>query len=375
MRKKRKLISLIIPSRFNMLPKVSIIWLNYNSLNNIDIIKFSLEKCMNLDYPNYEVIVVDNGSTDGSFKVIKEIAEKKNNFKVIRLEENLGFCGGNNVGYRARDPNSKYVVLLNNDCIPEENSLLKLVEFMEEKTEIGASQGIVLNYNNNDKIDTAGGFVFEFLASHVFLQGEDLSLVKNIKKPFYISYADGCYSIYRVSAIKKIRGESLFYDEFFSYFDDNFIGLKLWNGGFKVACLPEVVGEHIRSMSFGKKMYFQEYLGLRGHIALLYITNSYYNKILFKYALYMALLFRDGYRVSPAKFKLLIRAIRDGKNLGKMLRERGEFININNIPKIRYDLKNLLLGLLLSHRSSIAKEFHKIGNRWILERIDNFYIE
>jgi len=133
MRKKRKLISLIIPSRFNMLPKVSIIWLNYNSLNNIDIIKFSLEKCMNLDYPNYEVIVVDNGSTDGSFKVIKEIAEKKNNFKVIRLEENLGFCGGNNVGYRARDPNSKYVVLLNNDCIPEENSLLKLVEFMEEK--------------------------------------------------------------------------------------------------------------------------------------------------------------------------------------------------------------------------------------------------
>jgi len=89
----------------------------------------------------------------------------------------------------------------------------------------------------------------------------------------------------------------------------------------------------------------------------------------------MALLFRDGYRVSPAKFKLLIRAIRDGKNLGKMLRERGEFININNIPKIRYGLKNLLLGLLLSHRSSIAKEFHKIGNRWILERIDNFYIE
>jgi glycosyltransferase involved in cell wall biosynthesis len=60
-----------------MLPKVSIIWLNYNSWSNIDIVKFSLESCLNLDYPNYEVIVVDNGSTDGSFETVKEIAEKK----------------------------------------------------------------------------------------------------------------------------------------------------------------------------------------------------------------------------------------------------------------------------------------------------------
>jgi len=358
-----------------MLPKVSIIWLNYNSANNLDIVKSSLKSCINLDYPDYEVIIVDNGSTDGSFEAIMQIADKKDNCKIIRLEKNLGFCGGNNVGYRARDPDSKYVVLLNNDCIPEESSLLRLVEFMEERTEIGGCQGIISIYNNENKIDTAGDFIFNFLATHAFLKGEELNIIKKIKKPYYISYADGCYCIYRISAIKKVMGDMPFYDEFFSYFDDNFLGLKLWSKGFKVACLPEIVGRHFRSMSFGKRKSFQEYLGLRSHIALLHITNSPYNKILLKQFLYIALLIRNGYRIGPERVKLLIKAIRDGRILGEMLKERGEFINLDNVPKIEYGVKNIILGILLSFRSSIAEEFHKMGTKCILEKIDSLYIE
>jgi len=357
-----------------MLPKVSIIWLNYNSASNLDIVKSSIENSLNLDYPNYEVIVVDNGSTDGSFEVIRQIAEKKDNCKVIKLEKNLGFCGGNNVGYRARDPDSKYVVLLNNDCIPEEDSLLKLVEFMDDRAEIGASQGIVLRYDK-DKIDTAGDFISKFLASHAFLKGEELSIIKKIKKPYYISYADGCYCIYRISAVKRIMGERLFYDEFFSYFDDNFLGLKLWSKGFKVACLPEIVGRHYRSMSFSRITDFQKYLGLRGHIALLHVTDSPYNKFLLKHSLYIALLMKDGYRIGPKKVRLLLKAIKDGKNLGKMLKDRGEFINLHSVPKIDYNIKNILLGIILSFKSSLAEEFRKIGSKCILERIDSLYVE
>jgi GT2 family glycosyltransferase len=357
-----------------MLPKVSIIWLNYNSWSNIDIVKSSLESCLNLDYPNYEVIVVDNGSTDGSFETIKEIAEKKDNCKVIRLEENLGFCGGNNAGYRARDPDSKYLVLLNNDCIPTEDSLLELVRFMERRKEdVASSQGIILNYNEN-KIDNAGFFISEFILPHGFLSQEDINLIKKLKKPFYISYASGCYCVYRISSLRRIMGDKLFYDEFHSYFDDIFLGLKFWSEGFKVVCLPKIVGKHFGSMSFRRVKDFQEYLALRGYGALFYLTNTFYNKFLLRNLVYAIKLISGGYKIDPKKARIRIKAIRDGVRMAKTLRKNGEFINIKMTPKIKYSIKDFISGILLSFKNSVDEEFRKIGTRWILERIDNFYI-
>ncbi|MEM2507227.1 MAG: glycosyltransferase, partial [Nitrososphaeria archaeon] len=55
-----------------MRPKVTIIWVNYNSSSFIELVLESLQAIMGLDYPNYELIVVDNGSTDNSLSIIKE---------------------------------------------------------------------------------------------------------------------------------------------------------------------------------------------------------------------------------------------------------------------------------------------------------------
>ena len=89
---------------------VSIIWLNRNSSRIMPTVLESLESIADLDYPGdrYELIVVDNGSTDGSFERIKGFLEKKTSLrkKVIRLDRNLGFTGGNNVGFAARDRES-----------------------------------------------------------------------------------------------------------------------------------------------------------------------------------------------------------------------------------------------------------------------------
>jgi len=57
-------------------PPVSILWLNYNSFPFINIVLESLQGIQNLDYPNYELIIVDNGSTDGSLKIIKMLLQK-----------------------------------------------------------------------------------------------------------------------------------------------------------------------------------------------------------------------------------------------------------------------------------------------------------
>jgi len=117
--------------------KVSIIWLNYNSSRIMPIVLESLESIANLGYPSdrYELIVVDNGSTDGSFERIKGFLEKKTDLrkKVVKLGRNLGFTGGNNVGFAVRDRESEYVLLLNNDAILFQGGLRTLVEYAEKQ--------------------------------------------------------------------------------------------------------------------------------------------------------------------------------------------------------------------------------------------------
>ena len=83
-----------------MLPEDSVFWVNYNSIHVINIIKKSLDAIFQLDYPNFEIMIVDNCSTDSSEEVIEEHVKSKaiNGVKVkfLRLSRNLGFAGGVN---------------------------------------------------------------------------------------------------------------------------------------------------------------------------------------------------------------------------------------------------------------------------------------
>jgi len=89
-----------------MQPKVSIIWLNYNSARFLSLALRSLKSLFDLDYDNYEIIIVDNASTDGSFEAIKDFAErlKPSSVRVrfVRSDRNRGYSGGMNLGWLAR---------------------------------------------------------------------------------------------------------------------------------------------------------------------------------------------------------------------------------------------------------------------------------
>jgi len=78
-------------------PLASVVWLNYNSMGIIDTALESLQGVFDLDYPELELIIVDNGSNDGSFETVKEFAERKRpgnvRLKIVKLERNLGFAG------------------------------------------------------------------------------------------------------------------------------------------------------------------------------------------------------------------------------------------------------------------------------------------
>lgn len=327
-------------------PRVSILWVNYNSMKMLNIIKKSLEGVAGLDYPSYEVVIVDNGSTDGSYQEIKRIAKRLPvDKKIVRLERNLGFTGGNNVAYRARDPDSKYIALLNNDAIPFQDSLRRLVEYAESVEGSGAVQGLLIDPRTG-LVDTAGEILTELLIAYQLYHGRNASDIGNA---FYVTYADGAYSVYKIGAVRKATGynDKIFDDEMFAYFDDSILGLQLWNAGFKVISCPILAGYHRRSSTFIQVKPLQLYLMSRGYIALNEICNSRYKALIKGSMLRRALLqsitpfiasrlFGRRYKVSISArelFRLLYKAHRDGIKLGRrMLKERGALIDLYKAP-------------------------------------------
>jgi len=327
-------------------PLVSIIWINYNSMHIIDKVLESLSAALSLDYPRYEVIVVDNGSTDGSFEKIRGVLDRgghKVSIRVIRLDRNYGFTGGANRGFAARNPDAKYVVLLNNDAVPYPDSLSKLVEVMEAYPELGAAQGVIVEPDTG-LIDTAGGYITEYLTGHLYRHGEPLSVMR---KPVYVSYADGAYSIWRVRAVLEAnKANKMFYDELFAYCDDNVLGAKLWTKGYKVASFPIVTARHKRSSTFKKFSEKVFYLNVRCTSFLYHISKKPIKTVLVvkllraKRALWLGIRRRDLYHVYNEAWTA-------GKNLVKKLAE-DEQIDLRKTPILKLDAVNTAKLLLLT---------------------------
>jgi len=349
-------------------PKISIIWLNHNSIKILPLVLQSLESIANLDYPSdrYELIVVDNGSTDGSFERVREFVEKKTSLrkKMIRLSHNLGFTGGNNVGFMARDRESKYVLLLNNDAILLEHGLKTLVEYAERFEGLGGLQGVVLKYGTR-LIDSAGDYADELLRAYLLGSGNAYPWI--LRKPIYVTYADGSAALYRVESVLKCVGERLFIDEFFAYGDDSVLGLMLWNCGFPLVSVPEAVAHHARSSTFKRKSGLGVYLVDRNRVAQAFITNSRYRHVILLHALRSTAtsLLSSGSEVS----KMLIRAFVDGVRLGRLLRSRGIFIDLYKAPIMRVEPENLIHYFTSRHMVTKYRE------EWAIKNLERLVVE
>ena len=132
---------------------VSIIIINYNGK---EFLADCLKSVMNQSYNDFEIIFVDNGSSDNSLEFVN------NNFndekiKIIKSDENLGFAGGNNLGFKYAS--GEYIVLLNNDTIVEHDWLKYLIEAMESENNIGIVQSLVLTEGIPDKYYKMNGTI------------------------------------------------------------------------------------------------------------------------------------------------------------------------------------------------------------------------
>lgn len=211
--------------------KVYIIILNWNGLR--DTIE-CLESVKKIDYPNYEIIVVDNGSTDGS---PEEIARLFPEITLIRNKENLGYAEGNNVGIRYALRNSTdYILLLNNDTIVDPKILKSFVEAADMYPEAGIFGAKIYYYSDPNRIWYAGG-KWDENRLHFFHIGEgeqdNDDKYNRIRETDYVC---GCALFFRKTVVQTI---GLLESRFFLVYEDNDWCYRARKAGFKSLFIPD----------------------------------------------------------------------------------------------------------------------------------------
>lgn len=143
----------------SIIPKISVIVLTYN---NLDYNKSCIETILNQTaYPNYELIIIDNKSTDGTIEYLEALKEKDiPNVQIVLNSENLGFAGGNNEGIKRAS--GDYVVLLNNDTVISRGWLTAMEKHLAQKSELGMIGLTTNSIGNESKVAAKYSNMVEF---------------------------------------------------------------------------------------------------------------------------------------------------------------------------------------------------------------------
>lgn len=235
-------------------PLVSILIINWNGE---DILHSCLESIFNQKYKNIEVIVVDNNSFDNSIEIIKKFKK----VKLIESKINLGFAGGNNLGYKS--VRGDYVLLLNTDAIVTDNFLVKIVDLMQNESSIGIVQPKVFytteNFNKKDVINSIGAFFMSTGFLYYPGYGKAGNLAKYNKKELIFSAFGACMLIR-----KKVLETTGFFDpDYFMYFEETDFCMRAGIAGWKLVYIPDAVIYHqggVSTKKFGiEKIYFHSF--------------------------------------------------------------------------------------------------------------------
>lgn len=300
-------------------PMVSVIILVFNGKRFLNKCLDSILKTL---YSNFEVILVDNASTDKSI----ELAQKRfrqNNFRIIRNNKNVGFAKGNNIG--ARIANGKYIVFLNIDTEVDPKWLQELVTVLESDETIGAVQSKLLLFDRKT-IDGAGDFINFYGRGWIRGYGEeDKGQYDKISEVFSARGA-------AMTVKKQVLDEVGYFDsDFFILYEDIDLSWRIRLGGYKIMFIPKSIVYHFGS---GVRKTFQR------------PAESYYLNI------------RNGLVTLIKNYALRNLLIGGTVNI---LSELTQFLMSLPFPsKRRYNLSRLsaLLWILLNFRSLWKKRLH-----------------
>jgi GT2 family glycosyltransferase len=215
-------------------PLVSIVILSY--AQQLIHTKRCLQSLKKLTYENIEIILVDNASIDNTVSYVKRYFPK---VKVFESKKNLGFCGGNNQGFKIAK--GKYIFFLNNDTEVKSDFVSILVNRLEDDPTIGAIQPKIRQLVLQNKLDacasylTPTGFLYHFGYSQIHsLPNYNISLEMYSVK--------GAGFMVQKKLIDKI---GLFDEDFFAYFEETDLCHRVWMSGYKVVYEPKAEIFHL----------------------------------------------------------------------------------------------------------------------------------
>jgi len=224
-------------------PLVYILLLNWNSWK--DTIE-CIESCRNLSYPNFRLLIIDNGSSDGSELILRE---RFPDIAFIQTGANLGFAGGNNAGIRyALERGADYVWLLNNDTVVEPDSLSALVQIAQADKTVGMVGSKIVYHGEPDLLWYAGAVVDSkkpYRPFHLGLNQRDRGQYDAACDTGYIT---GCSLLARREMIDAV---GLLEDDLFLYFEDADWSARAKAAGWRLVYCPESLVYHKVSLSIG----------------------------------------------------------------------------------------------------------------------------
>lgn len=222
-----------------MTPLASIIVLNWNGET---LLPDCLDSLIVQTYPRVEILVVDNGSTDGSVRLVRHRYGDK--VRVIETGVNLGFAGGNNAGIR--EAHGEYILLINNDAAADAGWVEALVREAETDGRIGMCASKVVTWEAPARIDSAGLLVSRDGVGRGRGRGEPAEgRFVNAEDALVPS---GCAALYRRAMLDAIGA---FDEAFFMYCEDLDLGLRGRLAGWRCRYVPDAVVRHRYSASAG----------------------------------------------------------------------------------------------------------------------------
>lgn len=225
-------------------PSVSIIILNWNGIRDTLECLASLGR---LQYPNFEIFVVDNGSDNNEANDLQR--QFGTWIRILKNQKNLGYAEGNNQAARIvlEEGKSDYILFLNNDTIVDADFLHRMIRVAEQDTNIGIVGPKICWYQQRDVLLFVGGDINLFFgeARHRGLFKRDDPRFQKCRS---VDYIEGSAMLVKTSLLKEV---GIFDSIFFCYWEDVDLSLRAKRRGWKCVIVPESRIYHKVSSSTG----------------------------------------------------------------------------------------------------------------------------